>query len=73
MIVHGENALDHTKKQNSMLKDIKRKMFNVSNTLGLSGTLIRMIERRNTSDVYVLLAGMFITIVVMFLTVKYLI
>lgn len=63
--------LDNLKSQNNMLKDVKRKMLNVANTLGLSGTLIRMIERRNTSDKYVLFGGMFITVVIMVLTVKY--
>jgi hypothetical protein len=32
-----------------------------------------MIERRNTSDKYILIAGMVITCIIMFLTVKYLI
>ena len=30
-----------------------------------------MIERRNTSDKYILIAGMVITCIIMFLTVKY--
>ena len=72
MIDHGENSLNNLKEQTSMLKTIKGKMLNITNSLGLSNTLIRMIERRNTSDKYVLYGGMVITCIIIFLTVKYL-
>ena len=73
MIDHGEHALDDIKKQSTMLKTVKSKMLNITNSLGLSNTLIRMIERRNTSDKYILYGGMIITCIIMFLAVKYLI
>lgn len=73
MIEHGENLLENLKNQTSMLKDVKRKILSVTNTLGLSNTLIRMIDRRNVSDRYILFGGMIITCIVMFLTIKYLI
>jgi Golgi SNAP receptor complex protein 2 len=72
MIDHGENSLNNLKEQTSMLKTIKGKMLNITNSLGLSNTLIRMIERRNTSDKYVLYGGMVITCIIIFLAVKYL-
>ena len=50
MIAHGEDTLSNMKEQNSSLKLIKTKMLNISNSLGLSTTLIKMIERRNQSD-----------------------
>ena len=37
MIFQGETALGNLKEQNSMIKEVKRKMLNVANTLGLSG------------------------------------
>jgi Golgi SNAP receptor complex protein 2 len=73
MINHAENVLYGIKEQSSMLKDVKRKILNVTNSLGLSNTLIRLIEKRNTSDRYVLYGGMVITCVIMFLVWKYLI
>ncbi len=73
MIGHGEILLENLKNQTSMLKDVKRKILSVTNTLGLSNTLIRMIDRRNVSDKYILFGGMIITCIVMFLTIKYLI
>lgn len=72
MIDHGENVLKHIQNQNDFLKDVKRKILNVTNSLGLSNSLIGIIERRNTSDKYVLFGGMIITCVIMFLTLKYL-
>lgn len=72
MIDHGENVLKHVQTQNNFLKDIKTKILNVTNSLGLSNSLIGMIERRNTSDKYVLFGGMLITCIVMYLTIKYL-
>jgi Golgi SNAP receptor complex protein 2 len=72
MILHAENVLNDIKEQSSLLKDVKRKILNVTNSLGLSNTLIRLIEKRNTSDKYVLYAGMFITCVIMFLVWKFL-
>lgn len=72
MIAHGEDTLANLKEQNSALKFIKTKMLTVTNSLGLSNTLIRMIERRNKSDKVFLYGGMIVTLIVMFLTVKYL-
>lgn len=73
MIDHGENILEGLKFQSSTLKEIKRKILSATNTLGLSSTLIKMIDRRSTSDKYVLYAGMIITCIIMFLAVRYLI
>jgi len=73
MIDHGENVLNNIKEQSQMLKTVKGKILNITNSLGLSNTLIRMIERRNTSDKYILYGGMIITCIIMFLTIKYLI
>ncbi len=72
MIAHGEDTLSNLKEQNSALKTIKTKMLNVSNALGLSTSLIRLIERRNQSDKYVLYGGMVVTLVIMFFAVRYL-
>lgn len=72
MIAHGEDTLSNLKEQSSALKAIKTKMLNVGNALGLSTSLIRMIERRNQSDKYVLYGGMVITLIIMFMAVRYL-
>jgi Golgi SNAP receptor complex protein 2 len=73
MIDHGESVLNGIRIQNDSLKNIKRKIFNVTNALGLSNTLMRMIERRSTSDKYILYGGMVITCIIMLLVVRYLI
>lgn len=71
MIDHGENVLQGIRIQNDTIKAIKRKIFNVTNTLGLSNTLIRMIDRRQTSDKYILFGGMIITCLIMVLVIYY--
>ena len=73
MIEHGENVLGSIKGQSEMLKGVKSKMLNVGNALGLSRTLIKMIDRRSVSDRYLLVIGMIVTCIIMFLTVKFLI
>lgn len=47
-------------------------MLDVANMLGLSNTVMRLIEKRATQDKFIMMGGMLITCVVMFLVVKYL-
>lgn len=47
-------------------------MLDVANMLGLSNTVMRLIEKRASQDKFIMMAGMLATCVVMFLVVKYL-
>lgn len=47
-------------------------MLDVANMLGLSNTVMRLIEKRATQDKFIMIAGMLATCLVMFLVVKYL-
>lgn len=47
-------------------------MLDVANMLGLSNTVMRLIEKRATQDKFIMMAGMLATCFVMFLVVKYL-
>lgn len=47
-------------------------MLDVANMLGLSNTVMRLIEKRATQDKFIMMGGMLITCIVMFLVVKYL-
>lgn len=47
-------------------------MLDVANMLGLSNTVMRLIEKRATQDKFIMVGGMLITCIVMFLVVKYL-
>jgi len=69
----GQSVLDSLRSQRATLKGVQRRVFDVLNSLGLSNTVIRLIERRSSQDRLVLFAGMIVTCVVMFLVWKYLV
>ncbi|XP_072212888.1 Golgi SNAP receptor complex member 2 isoform X2 [Excalfactoria chinensis] len=50
----------------------QKKILDVANTLGLSNTVMRLIEKRAFQDKYFMIGGMIVTCVVMFLVVQYL-
>ncbi|XP_030321707.1 Golgi SNAP receptor complex member 2 isoform X3 [Calypte anna] len=50
----------------------QKKILDVANTLGLSNTVMRLIEKRAFQDKYFMIGGMILTCVVMFLVVQYL-
>ncbi|XP_069490259.1 Golgi SNAP receptor complex member 2 isoform X3 [Ambystoma mexicanum] len=50
----------------------QKKILDVANMLGLSNTVMRLIEKRAFQDKAIMIGGMVITCVLMFLVVKYL-
>ncbi|XP_063074717.1 Golgi SNAP receptor complex member 2-like [Engraulis encrasicolus] len=52
---------------------VHKKMIDVANMLGLSNTVIRLIEKRASQDKFIMVGGMLLTCVVMFLVIKYLV
>ncbi|KAH6927594.1 hypothetical protein HPB50_006130 [Hyalomma asiaticum] len=72
LIGSGTSILSNLREQRTTLKGAHRKILDVANTLGMSNTVMRMIERRTYQDKLILFGGMFVTCVVMFLVVKYL-
>ncbi|CAK8673340.1 Golgi SNAP receptor complex member 2-like [Clavelina lepadiformis] len=71
IISHGSSVLDNLRSQRGMLKGVKTRMLNIANTLGLSNTVMRLIEKRTTQDKLILFGGMFVTSLIMFLLWKY--
>lgn len=49
-----------------------KKILDVANMLGLSNTVMRLIEKRAFQDKYFMIGGMLLSCVVMFLVVQYL-
>ncbi|XP_061872726.1 Golgi SNAP receptor complex member 2-like isoform X2 [Colius striatus] len=49
-----------------------KKILDVANMLGLSNTVMRLIEKRAFQDKYFMMGGMVVTCVIMFLVVQYL-
>ncbi|CAA0822574.1 Membrin-11 [Striga hermonthica] len=61
----GVAILSKYSEQRDHLKRAQRKALDVLNTLGLSNSLLRLIERRNRADKWIKYAGMFITVVIL--------
>ncbi|KAL8505282.1 hypothetical protein ACS0TY_016496 [Phlomoides rotata] len=61
----GVSILSKYSEQRDHLKRAQRKALDVLNTLGLSNSLLRLIERRNRVDKWIKYAGMALTIVVL--------
>lgn len=50
----------------------QKKILDIANMLGLSNTVMRLIEKRAFQDKYFMIGGMLLTCVIMFLVVQYL-
>lgn len=68
----GSSILTNLREQKVSLKGAHKKILDIANTLGLSNSVMRLIEKRTYQDKYVLFGGMLITCVIMILVVKYL-
>lgn len=49
----------------------QKRILDIANMLGLSNTVMRLIEKRAFQDKYFMIGGMLLTCVVMFLVVQY--
>jgi len=71
LIEHGSGILGNLKDQRETLKGAHKRILDVANYLGLSNTIIRLIERRTTQDKFILYGGMIVTCIIMFLFWKH--
>ena len=72
MLSHGQIMLENLRDQRVTLKGIQKKVLDVASVLGMSNTVMRLIERRSEGDKYILFGGMAATCIIMYLVVKYL-
>lgn len=72
LIGSGTNILQGLRDQRVTLKGTHKKILDVANMLGLSNTVMRLIEKRAFQDKFLMLGGMAVTCVIMFLVVQYL-
>lgn len=71
MLDQGHNILGNLRDQRETLKRTRTKMLNFLSTLGLSNSVMNLIERRAYQDKFVLYGGMLVTMSVMFLIYMY--
>uniref|UniRef100_A0A5S6QYJ3 Golgi SNAP receptor complex member 2 n=1 Tax=Trichuris muris TaxID=70415 RepID=A0A5S6QYJ3_TRIMR len=67
MIDTGRSVLENLRNQGFSLKGIRTKVLDIGNHLGLSGTVMRFIERRSDEDMKILFVGMLVTLLIMYL------
>ncbi|XP_055332139.1 Golgi SNAP receptor complex member 2-like [Paramacrobiotus metropolitanus] len=66
MISHGQQILGNLREQRINLKSIKSRVLDIGTKLGLSTTVMKMIERRGTQDKYIFYGGAIFTLCFMF-------
>lgn len=71
-IERGRAVLGDLGDQREMLKGTQRKLFDVANTLGISGDTIRMVERRAKQDKWIFWGGVAIFVVFVYFVLRYL-
>jgi hypothetical protein len=71
MLQSGVGILENLRDQRMTLKGAHRRLYDIANTLGLSNTTMRLIERRAYQDKFILVFGMLFTLTVIGLIVVY--
>ncbi|TQS36025.1 hypothetical protein Golomagni_03535 [Golovinomyces magnicellulatus] len=59
-LIRGQAVLGDLSQQREMLKGTQKRLYNVANTLGVSGETIRMIERRTKQDKWIFFTGLIV-------------
>ena len=73
LLVAGSNVLGSLREQTVSLKGTQKKILDIANMLGLSNTVMRLIEKRTSQDKIILFVGMFVTVLIMYIVIAYLI
>merc|ERR1711990_21823 len=71
MLGHGSSILSSLRDQHGTLKSARKKVLDVINTLGLTNTVMRLIEKRGSRDKVIFCVGCVITLIIMYLTIAY--
>ena len=67
LLASGSASLNSLVAQRRKLKGVKRTVINIGNKLGLSNSTMRMIEKRDATDFYIVIGGMVITLFVIYI------
>jgi len=71
LLGHGNSILSSLRDQHGTLKSARKKVLDVINTLGLTNTVMRLIEKRGSQDKVIFWVGIIISCLIMYLTVWY--
>ena len=66
LLASGQASLTGLVGQRSRMRWVNRKMLDIGNKIGLSNSTMRMIERRDATDAYLVFGGMIVTLLVIY-------
>jgi Golgi SNAP receptor complex protein 2 len=66
LLASGQANLSNLVGQRSRMRWVNRKMLDIGNKIGLSNSTMRMIEKRDATDAYLVLGGMICTLLVIY-------
>ena len=66
LLMSGQAQFSALKDQGRRMRGVKRMVLNIGNTIGLSRTTMRMIEKRDENDMYIVFGGMIVTCIVIY-------
>ena len=66
LLSSGQASLSSLVGQRQRMRWVNRKMLDIGNKIGLSNSTMRMIERRDVTDAYLVFGGMIVTLLVIY-------
>jgi Golgi SNAP receptor complex protein 2 len=66
LLASGQSSLNSLVNQRQRMRWVNRKMLDIGNKIGLSNSTMRMIERRDATDAYLVFGGMIVTLLVIY-------
>lgn len=66
LISSGEASLTGLVEQRQRMRGVKKVVFDIGNKLGITNSTMRVIERRDITDAYLVFAGMIVTCIVIY-------
>ncbi len=64
LLMSGQAQLNSLIDQRRRMRGVKRMVLNIGNTIGLSNSTMRMIEKRDENDLKLVIGGMIVTMIV---------
>lgn len=71
MLSSGHTILESIRTQGYTLKDARKRIFDMGNTLGISNHTMKLIEKRISEDKYVFVLGAVVVLLVIFTFIYY--
>ncbi|KAF4318302.1 hypothetical protein BBO99_00005103 [Phytophthora kernoviae] len=67
----SQSILGDLGEQRNRMKNVRTKLLDIANRLGLSSSLLRVIERRDTVDFWIVIGGMIFTLLFLYVCYAY--